>query len=133
MLTLKQKMIVLFLFGGLAGGGFIPAGMGGEGPVTLPPPPAGLLSPRPGEVVKGPISEKRFLWSVVDQARSYHLELATDRDFLSIEKNLYPEENSYIFKDLPEGTYFWRVSSINTEGLEGRYSPVQYFIYPAPE
>ena len=134
MLMLKQKIIVFFLFGGLAGAGVIPAGAGDEGAVTLPPPPARLISPGQGEVIRGPISEKIFLWSVVDQARSYHLELAVDQDFLSIEKNIYPEKNSYTFSNyLHEGTYFWRVSSIDAEGLEGRYSPVHYFIYPTPE
>ena len=132
MLMLKQKMMALFIFGGLAGAGFVPVA-GGEGPVTLLPPPAALICPGQGEVVQGPIMEKKFLWSVVDQARSYHLELATDRDFLSIKKNLYPGNNSHTFKYLPAGTYFWRVSSLNAEGLEGRYSSVQYFIYPAPE
>ncbi len=133
MLTLKQNMMVLFLFAGLAGGGFILAAKGGEGPVTLPPPPARLLSPGQGEVIRGPISAKKFLWSVVEQVRSYHLELATDQEFLSIEENLFLEKNSHTFKSLPEGTYFWRVSGINAEGLEGRYSPAQYFIYPSPD
>lgn len=131
MLSLKEKIMVLFLFGGLAGAGFIPVVAGGEGAVTLPPPPARLISPRDGEVLRGDISEKKFLWSVVAQARRYHLEVSSDREFLAIEKNIYPEQNSYtLCNQLHEGTFFWRVSSISAEGLEGRYSPVHYFIYP---
>ena len=134
MLTLKEKLTLIFLLGGLAGGGFSPAAGRGEEIVTLPPPPARLLSPRAGEVISGRLADKRFFWTVVTQARRYHLELARDRGFFKLLRNVYPEKNSYTFSSpLHEGTYFWRVSSVNARGLEGRHSPVRFFIYPSPD
>jgi len=103
-----------------------------EGVVNLPPPPSRLIAPGSGEVIKGPISGREFVWSIVSQAVKYHLEVSPDRKFYQIIREAFPEDNSYTFEKMPEGTYFWRVSSIDERGMEGRFSPIQYFVYPRP-
>ncbi len=101
----------------------------GEELAPLPPPPGRLLAPADSAVIVGPISEQEFVWSIVDAARSYHLEVSADRNFYRVIRDLYLEDNRYLFDRIPPGSYYWRVSSISERGLEGRFSPVGYFIY----
>ncbi len=101
----------------------------GEDIAPLPPPPGRLLAPADGEVVAGPISEREFFWSVVEAARSYHLEVAADREFYRVIQSVQTEDNRYVFDRLPFGAYYWRVSSVCRLGLEGRSSPVHFFVY----
>ena len=96
----------------------------------MPPPPSRLLSPADGAVIAGPISGQEFFWSIVEAARSYHLEVASERNFYRVIRDLYLEDNRYLFDRLPPGSYYWRVSSVSARGLEGRFSPVGYFVYP---
>ena len=81
-------------------------------------------------MIVGPISGQEFIWSIVEAARSYHLEVASDRKFYRVIRDIYLEDNRYIFDLLPPGSYYWRVSSVSALGLEGRFSPISYFIYP---
>ena len=105
----------------------------GEELAPLPPPPGRLLSPAAGAVIEGKISEQEFVWSVVETARRYHLEVASDRNFYRVLRDLYLEDNRYSLDRLPPGSYYWRVSSVSNRGLEGRASPVGYFVYPDSE
>ncbi len=103
----------------------------GEELAPLPPPPGRLLTPADGAVISGDISGQEFLWSIVGAARRYHLEVAADRNFYRLVRDLYLEDNRYILDRLPPGSYYWRVSSISNRGLEGRFSEINYFIYPS--
>ncbi|MEA1928105.1 MAG: hypothetical protein U9N73_07845 [Candidatus Auribacterota bacterium] len=97
--------------------------------VTLPPPPGRLIKPDSGESILKPISETEFVWSIVAKAVKYHLEVSSDHKFYRIIREAFPEENRYLFETMPEGTYFWRVSSIDDRGMEGRPGPIHYFVY----
>ena len=132
MKTLPVKLLFLILTIGSITPTISPAGDEKAGVVYLPPPPSRLIAPESGEVISGPISSKEFVWSIVAQAVKYHLEVSPDRKFYRIIREAYPEDNRYIFENMPEGTYFWRVSSIDERGMEGGGSPIQYFVYPRP-
>jgi len=101
----------------------------GEEVAPLPPPPSRLLAPADNAVVSGPISDQEVIWSIVETVRSYHLEVAADRKFYRVIRDIYPEDNRYFFDRIPPGSYYWRVSSVSSRGLEGRAGPVGYFTY----
>ena len=54
----------------------------------------------------------------------YHLEVATDAEFNFIVKDEVAKENQIQTGVLPPGEYYWRVSSVDNNGLEGPYSDV---------
>ncbi|MDP8235624.1 MAG: hypothetical protein P9M08_04515 [Candidatus Erginobacter occultus] len=99
-------------------------------PLPLPPPPRRLLQPLDREVILKPIAEREIRWSPVEEAVIYHLEISTDPDFRVLVFEAYPTGNSFTVKDLPEGTFYWHISSINATGLEGRFSDTFSFFYP---
>ncbi len=99
-------------------------------PLPLPPPPQRLLQPLDREVILKPIGEREFRWTPVEEAVIYHLEISTDPDFRVLVFDAYPTGNSFTVKDLPEGTFYWHISSINAAGLEGRFSATFSFFYP---
>ncbi|MEA1927608.1 MAG: hypothetical protein U9N73_05330 [Candidatus Auribacterota bacterium] len=98
--------------------------------IQLPPPPLKLLQPRDREVILQPIAEKKFIWSPVEKAAIYHLEISTDQSFRILIFDAHPIDHSFVIKKLPEGTFYWHISSINTHGLEGRFSSTFSFFYP---
>ncbi len=130
MKTFPVKLLSITIFLGVIAPSLSRAGDEKGGVVYLPPPPARLIAPKSGEVINGPIIEKEFVWSIVAQAVKYHLEVSPNRKFYRIIREAYPEDNRYNFENMPEGTYFWRVSSIDERGMEGGVSPIQYFVYP---
>ncbi len=99
-------------------------------PLPLPPPPLRLLQPLDREVILKPIADREFRWTPVEEAVIYHLEISTDSDFRILVFDAYPTGNSFTVKDLPEGTFYWHISSINASGLEGRFSATFSFFYP---
>lgn len=116
----------------LAGTTVLPSSSwGGElEPIRLPPPPARLLNPVDREVILKPIIENEFSWTPVEKAAIYHLEISIDQAFKVLILDAYPTSHTFTIKDLPEGTFYWHVSSINAEGLEGRFCPTFSFFYP---
>jgi len=99
-------------------------------PILLPPPPSKLLQPLDREVILEPIISKTFSWSPVEKADLYHLEISTDQSFRVLILEAYPTDHSFVIKKLPEGTFYWHISSINSSGLEGRFSSTFIFFYP---
>jgi hypothetical protein len=99
-------------------------------PIQLPPPPSKLLQPVDREVILEPIAGKTFTWSPVEKAALYHLEISTDQSFRVLILDAYPTTHSFTIKKLPEGTFYWHISSINATGLEGRFSTTSIFFYP---
>ena len=104
---------------------------GGElEPILLPPPPSKLIQPLDREVILEPIVGKTFTWSPVEKAALYHLEISTGQSFRVLILDAYPTDHSFTIKKLPEGTFYWHISSINATGLEGRFSTTSIFFYP---
>ena len=98
--------------------------------IPLPPPPIGPRHPLNQEVILQQISRQPLSWTKVKEATLYHLEIAFDPQFRRILIGIYLAPHHFTIKSLPEGTIFWRVSSINADGIEGKFSPVFYFVYP---
>jgi len=108
-----------------------PSTQGGElEPIQLPPPPYKLLQPLDREVIMESIAGKSFTWSPVEKAALYHLEISTDQTFRVLILDAYPTNHSFTIKKLPEGTFYWHISSINATGLEGSFSTTSIFFYP---
>jgi len=108
-----------------------PSTQGGElEPIQLPPPPYKLLQPLDREVIMESIAGKSFTWSPVEKAALYHLEISTDQTFRVLILDAYPTNHSFTIKKLPEGTFYWHISSINAAGLEGSFSTTSIFFYP---
>ena len=98
--------------------------------IQLPPPPSKLLQPLDREVILEPIAGKSFTWSPVEKTALYHLEISTDQTFRVLILDAYPTNHSFRIKKLPEGTFYWHISSINATGLEGSFSTTSIFFYP---
>ena len=67
-----------------------------------------------------------FSWKSVSEAESYRFEIARDRNFsdILVEKNI--KGNSYsVIKDLAEGEYYWRVTTLGAESAESDPSMVR--------
>jgi len=99
-------------------------------PIQLLPPPVKLLQPLYREVILEPIAGKTFTWTPVEKSALYHLEISTDQSFRLLVLDVYPTDNSFAVTSLPEGTFYWHISCINAEGLEGRFSSTSIFFYP---
>ena len=52
-------------------------------------------------------------------AKLYRVQIARDADLLDLIRDARVEAPTAIFSDVPDGTYFVRVSAIDAEGLEG--------------
>ena len=108
-----------------------PSTQGGElEPIQLPPLPSKLLQLLDREVILESIAGKSFTWSPVEKAALYHLEISTDQTFRVLILDAYPTNHSFRIKKLPEGTFYWHISSINATGLEGSFSTTSIFFYP---
>jgi predicted phage tail protein len=83
----------------------------------LPSPPM-LEFPEDKSLVGDEIQLK---WEKSDDAMIYRLEVALDKTFVKLVKTEKLVKNSYKIDDLPPGTYYWRVASINRLNLEGTH------------
>ncbi|HOO77741.1 MAG TPA: hypothetical protein PLI51_11935 [bacterium] len=88
-------------------------------PSPLPPPPARLIVPMNGAVVAPDPLSRPFSWSAVPGAARYRLEISADRDFAVVVDDRLAAGTDGVGSELPPGTFFWRVSSLTAEGLEG--------------
>ena len=95
--------------------------------VILPPilinPATPQISLAPGE--KG----VTFSWSQVENVRGYHVSLAHNQ-FFSVNSVVFDKTvtSDQIVLAVPEGVYFWKVSSIGEDGKESADSPTNRFI-----
>jgi len=72
-----------------------------------------------------------FRWKPVDGAKWYHLEVASDQLFRNVVfDQLKLEDVKLVTDQLEVGTFFWRVSSVATDGLEGGFSRYRYLVVP---
>jgi hypothetical protein len=104
-------------------------------PHALPEAPAQLLSPENRQVLEGDLAGYNFAWSAVAGAVRYHIEVSADAEFKQLVDETWvdgtsAQVQSMDFSDLEPGTYFWRVSSIDSESYESAWSQTSHFIYP---
>ncbi len=89
-------------------------------PVELFPPPTQLV-PREAILITA-VQTPTFSWHPVYHRRvdGYRLEIAGDLAFNAIVQEHRVQEHSLTADLLGEGDYFWRVSTVDRSGLEGR-------------
>ena len=91
--------------------------------IMSPPPPAPPTEPPE-------MDGKRITirWRNHEPGMVYHFQMAEDRDFtkVHVDKKLTASEIA-LDKPKSSGTYYIRVSGIDADGFEGRFSPVQSF------
>jgi len=56
---------------------------------------------------------------------TFHLEIATDKKFNQIVQNHFPKKNRLKSNILAPGDYYWRISSLDKNKLEGRSSEIR--------
>jgi hypothetical protein len=61
-------------------------------------------------------------WGAVDNAVRYEVELAAGPDFMRVEKTLTAEEPKQVLEGREAGDVFWRVVSVDGDGLRSRPS-----------
>ncbi len=88
---------------------------------TVPGAPI-FISPQDAKVTFKTTVESK--WLQAEGAESYHLQLATDNEFKSIELDHNQKGTSYVFDDLAPGTYYLRVQAIAPDGFRSLYSLV---------
>jgi hypothetical protein len=108
--------------------------------LELPPPP-NLLSPPARArlpVVAPPEPSAKLSWTAVKNGATYRVAM----DYNVTQANLLLSAaldqagittTSHEIKGLNVGRYFWRVSAINKDGLEGGFSRVSFFAVVEPE
>ncbi len=95
-------------------------------PRELLPPPQ-LTVPTPNQVLLS--TDVRFVWQAIEGAWSYKLEIADKRNFTSILKEKKSVETNFHWKAPQRGVYYFRIYTIDNEGLAGSYSePVQFSV-----
>ena len=95
-----------------------------------PLPPA-VQAPEPDAVLEpGSVA---FSWAAVDEAATYHFQLATDDAFtppLVNRGGLTTRE--FAVDKLEAGTYFWRIASVRASGDQGPFGDPQILTLQAP-
>jgi hypothetical protein len=108
--------------------------------LELPPPPT-LLAPAPKAklpLVAPPEASAKLAWNAVKNGTTYRVAM----DYNVTQANLLLSaaldepgitSTSHELKGLNVGRYFWRVSAVNKDGLEGAPSRVSFFAVVVPE
>ncbi len=104
-------------------------------PQGLPSAPAELFTPEDKQVLDDNLATYRFSWATVENAAQYHLEIATDVGFKQLVEEAWLDGSNADLVQLrvdvlEPGTYFWRVSALDSAGYEGNWSQARYFVYP---
>lgn len=88
-------------------------------PIPLLPPPA-LVSPN-AIVHETSRQEVELAWAPVKSCKlkTYHVEIASDTGFSRVVVNEFTPETRLSTGVLPQGDYYWRVSSLDRKALEG--------------
>jgi hypothetical protein len=108
--------------------------------LELPPPPT-LVAPAPKAklpLVAPPEASAKLSWNAVKNGTTYRVAM----DYNVTQANLLLSaaldepgitSTSHELKGLNVGRYFWRVSAVNKDGLEGAPSRVSFFAVVVPE
>jgi len=95
-------------------------------PRKLLPPPQ-LTVPAANQVLLS--TDIRFAWQAIEGAWSYRLEIAGKRNFATIFKQETLAQTDYHWKAPHRGVYYFRIYTIDKEGLAGAYSqPVPFSV-----
>jgi hypothetical protein len=87
------------------------------------------ITPGPAVVIREPNPD--FLWTKIEQANAYLLEIAKDAEFKQVIDSRRVESNVYkAEKDLQPGQYYWRLASLD-EANQGPYALANNFTYKA--
>lgn len=105
----------------------VPDGMGLSVPQGSPPPPPKPLPPTPsplqpdgGSELTSPID---FSWSEVAEAADYSIQLCHDPECLRLVRRYGKTTGTSLsVPEIPDGSYFWRVTAHDEEGLDSRPS-----------
>jgi hypothetical protein len=98
-------------------------------PQDLPDAPQELLAPQPEQVFRGEAFDQTFQWRPALGAAEYRVEVSRDSDFFDIvEERRTGSEASVRIRDLEPGTYFWRVTAIDSKGFESPPTEPLYFV-----
>ncbi len=97
--------------------------------VRIHPVPPFINSPTDGSEYRQ--KTMKYSWLKVIDAASYHLQIAEDKDFSIVVADAKIKETEYTVS-LEYKTYFFRLSSIATDGYEGMWSDVQSFVVLSP-
>jgi hypothetical protein len=105
-------------------------------PQALPAAPAELFTPEDRQVLDDSLATYQFSWATVANATKYHLEISSDPEFKQLVEEAWldganADMMSLRIDTLEPGTYFWRVSSLDSEGYESAWSDARYFVYPS--
>jgi hypothetical protein len=108
--------------------------------LNLPPPPT-LVAPAPKArlpLVAPPEATARLSWNAVKNGVTYRVAMdynVTQANLLLSAAMDEPgiQTTSHEIQGLKLGRYFWRVSAVNKDGLEGAPSRVSYFAVVEPE
>lgn len=87
-------------------------------------PPVSLAAPSAGEVsfYRDFPPEITFAWSPQEKAVRYHLQIARENSFRERVLDEITGRTAFLYGNLKEGRYVWRVASIDTEGIKGQWS-----------
>ncbi len=89
--------------------------------------PPTLITPNDKDMFS--ISSVLFSWSKVDNAKSYWLEIASDDSFKTIVSQIKNIDTTIVgVKNISDGIKYWRVCSIDKNGLPGLYSDPKIFV-----
>jgi hypothetical protein len=89
-------------------------------PVSLKAPEQGALSfyrDFPPEII--------FAWSPQEKAVRYHLQIAREASFRDRVLDEITSQTRFLYGNLKAGNYFWRVASLDAEGIKGEWSEVR--------
>lgn len=89
-------------------------------PTELLPPPK-MITPD-GEATESGRLRYKFSWNPVKSKRfrAYHFELADDPAFNDVSEESLAAPTSHETEPLAVGDHYWRVTTVDTDGLEGR-------------
>lgn len=126
-----KNFILLSLADGMYYGHLTSIGLAGFESIPAPPfkfmvrtiPGAPILSsPQNGRQTFD--SKVEVAWLQGEDAKSYHIQLATDRDFQEIIEDLINHKSSVVFHSLTPGKYYLRVQAVADDGFTSLYSLV---------
>jgi hypothetical protein len=92
--------------------------------LSLLPAPKNL---EPAEGQRLPSLDVALVWTPIEGARGYHVAVSTDLHFVHRVHEQPQAEGNIANVRLAAGTYYWRVSAVDRDGLEGQLSTPRRF------
>lgn len=102
-------------------GSYAKAGTAPRKPIELLPAPQMFV---PGDVDRRTAQQSvPFSWAPLSTPRfgAFHLELSQDASFNTLVEDVFTKGDRHTTPPLADGDYYWRISTIDGKGIEGRY------------